>query len=810
MEYLPGFIKHKLILTTSLRIRHIVFLICFGLSVFGSISFGQNSISGVVRDYNSGETIIGAVVYDSISKKGTITNSQGYFNLEIRGQDKVVLIIKMIGYKDTVIQGFASRLQNKTFEIRSDRILNMVVVRSNKPIEERTEIGVVKIPIEQIRKLPTITGEFDILKAYQLMPGVSAGKEGTSGLFVRGGSPDQNLFLLDGMHLYYVNHIGGFVSVFDINAVNDMSLYKGGFPAKYGGRISSVMDFQMKEGNSKKFKGEIGIGLLSAKGFIEGPIKKDTTTFFLSARRSILDLFTRPFTAIASSGQAVSGYTFYDINGKLTHRFKNNGKLEFVSYFGRDKIFINSGYQDETNNFRYKFKNQIKWGNIMGQLKYTRPLTSKSFFSISGGVTRFSYNTDISARQETLSSGDELSESSVNFISGVFDALIKTSFEFYLPRSNHLTIGLEGVNHNFKPGISSKIDIGSQNYTDSAVVDNRINSQEFNFYVQNEFKIGKRVASNVGLHLNGYFVEGEFLYSLQPRVLLSYLITENLAVKAGYSRMNQNIHLLSNSGTGIPTDLWVPATANLPPEIADQYNVAFEMSVGKDIEITAEGFWKELSNLIDYKDGSNFMNIGSDWESTVTGNGKGEIIGLEFLIRKTQGKFQGWLGYTLSKNTRVFPEINNGEKFFYQYDKRHDLSVVGIYHFNDKVSLSGTWVFNTGNPITLANEKYNTLVPGVNFVGTGQSQSSNNLQEAHLYNGKNSYRLPSYHRMDLSVSLTKQKKRGTRIWNFGIYNVYNRLNPFFLYYKKIQDEVKLYQLSLFPIIPSFSYTFQFN
>lgn len=785
--------------------------ILYFIIIISSVSFGQQTVTGRVLDATSGELIIGAIVYDVISNNGTRTNNQGYFSLKVESKvDTLKVRVSMLGYKSlehSLDKDSSSVITIRLFPIDD---LNVVTVYSESPIEKRSDIGVVKIPSNQIRQLPSISGEFDILRAYQLMPGVGGGKEGTSGIYVRGGSPDQNLFIIDDIPLYYVSHIGGFVSVFDINAINDMTLYKGGFPSKYGGRISSVMDFQMKEGNSKKITGEIGLGIVSTKVFIEGPIKKDTTTFFLSARRSNLDLFSRPITLINSGSTASSGYTFYDVNTKISHKFKNGGKLQLSGYIGRDKLFVNSNSEDEVNDFKYEFDNHIKWGNFMGQIKYSKLFHQSLFMTTTLGFTQFYYNTDISSIQKTLSTGQVNAESAVNFISGVFDFIGKTDFEYYLSPSNTMRFGAEGICHFFRPGISSKQNFGNAVISDSVSENNRMLAQEVRVYFQDEIKIRKRIKAILGFHFSSYFVENRTLNSIQPRVLISFLIFKRSAIKVGYSRMNQNIHLLTNSGTGLPTDLWVPATIDLPSEISDQYNISYTQSISKSLEISVDGYWKRLQNLVDYKEGTNYLGIGNDWQSTVEGNGKGEIYGFEVLLRKRYGKFQGWLGYSWSKNKRQFDNINDGQEFYYKFDKRHDISVVGIYQINKKITLSFTWLFNSGNPITLAQQKYDVLVPGFSWTATSGGYLSNNLNEAHIYQGKNAYRLPAYHKLDVGVSFKKVKAKGTRVWSFGLYNVYNKQNPFFLYYKKENEEIKLYQLSLFPIIPSFSYTFNFN
>jgi len=589
------------------------------------------------------------------------------------------------------------------------------------------------------------------------MPGVQQGKEGTSGIFVRGGSPDQNLFILDDMPLYYVNHIGGFVSVFDANAINSMTLYKGGFPAKYGGRISSVVDFRMKEGNNKKINTEIGLGLLASKLYINGPIKKDTSSFFISARRSNLDLLTRLSDLVLEKGNYSGGYTFYDINAKYTRKLNSKSKIQFITYLGRDRIFFNYNIKDKPTDLHFKSTDEIRWGNKMAQIKYNNAITPKLFNTTTLGVTYFSYTTEISTSLKEISTEKEISKSSLNFLSSVFDVILKSDFEYFANSKHKIQFGIEGVNHIFKPGVSSSLATGDVTIGDSLTGSNKLISQEIKLYFQDRIKFTPRLFANIGLHYQTYFVQGEVLMSLQPRVLFNYNTTDKTALRLAYSRMNQNVHLLSNSGTGVPTDLWVPATKNLKPEISDQLTFALVHSINKKYEYSVEAYYKQLQNLVDYYDGSTFLYIGDDWEKVVAGNGIGTVKGVELLVKKTQGKLQGWLGYTLSKNTRQFDDINNGEEFYYKNDRRHDFSIVGFYDINERISLSATWIFSTGTPITLAQEKYDILIPGLNWnAQPGQDYITNNVSTAQIYHGKNAYRLPSYHKLDVGVSLKKK------------------------------------------------------
>ncbi len=774
--------------------------------------FSQNVLlSGYVIDKNSGENLIGARIYSKTLKKGVLTNNYGYYSISIPKNDTIEVLISYVGHQTIYRKLFLTKNTELNFELNADNILNTVTVIGKQRIENKNEISTLSIPKKQIKSLPSLAGNVDIMRAYQLMPGVQFGKEGTSGIYVRGGSPDQNLFILDDIPLYYVNHLGGFVSVFDINAVNSMTLYKGGFPAKYGGRISSVIDFRMKEGNKNKIKKEINLGVFTTSFFIEGPIKKKST-FFISLRRSNIDLFTRLISYFDNTGSEkfTAGYTFFDFNSKYTYQINKKSKLQFSTYLGQDNFFLKNKVKE--NAVKYVSKSNIKWGNKMAQLKYINNISSKLFNVSTMGITYFNYNTIKSVVKSNNNGNEILGQSSIEFKSKVFDLILKSDFDYFLNSKNKISFGIEGVNHFFTPGINSSKQIGVSSTSVNPIVNNKLIGQELKLFIQDKIKFTPRFSANLGLHFQTYFIQKAIMPSVQPRVLINYNLTEHTAIRLAYSKMNQNIHLLSNSGTGLPTDLWMPATKNLKPEMSDQFTVGFDYSFGKQFELTIESYYKTLSNLINYKEGATYLNVNGDWEDVIVGNGSGKVKGVEFLIKKNAGKFQGWIAYTWLKNTRQFDELNNGIEFYYKYDRRHDISLVGFYEINKNVSLSATWVFTTGTPITIAQNKNLVLIPSLNWNPQPGDSSfvSNNFDYSHIYNGKNSYRMPNYHKLDIAIKLTKSKPKGIRVWQFGVYNAYNRQNPFFLFYKKVDTKIKLYQVSLFPLIPSLSYTFIFN
>ncbi len=771
----------------------------------------QRSVSGFVKDKATNETVIGASVYFPKLQKTVQTNASGYFSMIYESTDSIQeLSCFSPGYKKVTLlfQAQADTLLTIYLQGILFNELEEVSVTADKT--KQPEIGLIELPVKKLKLIPMLAGEADVIKAFQLMPGVQGGKEGTSGLYVRGGSPDQNLFLLDEIPLYYVSHIGGFVSTFDPNAINSIKLYKGGFPARYSGRLSSVIDIRTKDGNAKKRSGEIAVGLLSTKFQMDGPLGKDSSlTYLISARRFNIDIFTRILSRIDSQGESSAGYTFYDLNGKLVKRYKNNSKLSLTIYNGRDKIFINaSKKKDEQNSQAYKYKSNVRWGNLMAALNYSKPLGKKAFGNLTLATTHFNYVTDVRSKYSDVGS-DELSHQSIlKFNSAVRDIILKTQVDLNQSANYTIKLGMNNIYHFFTPG---KIESSGITANDTMIGSDLVQALENNLFIENQLKLGKRLFVNLGLNATSFSLKEKTFFSLQPRFTFNWNLYKKLSFQGGYSRMNQYMHYLSNSGAGLPSDLWIPVSKALVPEVSDQFNLGFTYLSSKSkfpMAITLEGFYKNFSNLIDYEEGANLFSAEAI-ENKIVSNGKGKVYGVELLIQKSIGKTTGWIAYTLSKNTRTFEEINGGKTFPYKFDRRHSASVVISHAFTENIQLTATWVYATGNAITLAQGKYSQIDLGQYYFD--QANAGNfQLNEAHQYNGKNGFRMPAYHKLDVGINLSKKKRRGTRTWNFGIYNVYNQQNPFMLFYKKNkQQEIKLHQLTLFPIIPSVSYSFVF-
>lgn len=821
------------------------FLLLFSLFHFYNVSAQSNTytISGYVRDAASQEFLINASVADLKSKKGVITNNFGFFSLKLP-EDSVYLTVAYAGYQalqyrilldqDTSLYIDLSQFSLEEVEIVAEEVEREV---------DNTQMSAVTVPLQQIKLLPALMGEVDVIKAVQLMPGVQSGSEGSTGLYVRGGGPDQNLITLDGVPLYYVSHLGGFFSVFNADALSSVKLYKGGFPARYGGRLSSILDIRMKEGNMNKFQGEGSIGLISSKLSLQGPIRKGKTSFIVSGRRTYLDLLSRPISRIASrlatEGQETFGigYFFYDLNAKINHIFSDKDRLYFSTYLGNDKAFVNGNFNYGESEEKFKFN--LGWGNRMGALRWNHVFSDNLFSNVSANFSQYQLRTNAELTSTTTEPDTSYDETfGLDYISRVRDWGLNIDFDYYPSPSHDIKFGLHSTFHTFEPSTASIKQTGS------AALDTSIRSQidrplESFLYVEDNLKIGQRFSANVGVHLAHYYINEQSNFAIQPRLSARLRVAKDVAIKASYVQMNQFLHLLVNSGVGLPLDLWVPATEKVPMQSSWQVAGGVSASILDDqLDVSIEGYYKEMSGLVAFKEGNNFFFgglTGESWEETVETGGEGTAYGVEFLVQKKRGKTTGWLGYTLAWNWRQFDNINGGKRFRYKYDRRHDVSIVVSHQLSDRVSLAGTWVFGTGNVITLATGGYATVSDPLNpwtywrtieqanenlfipirrlFTGLGSYQNG-----AQLFNeGRNNLEMQAYHRLDLGINFTKEKKWGERTWSFGIYNTYNRLNPFAYYLDEERDwndptdegTPVLKKIALFPIIPSVSYQFKF-
>jgi outer membrane receptor protein involved in Fe transport len=673
-----------------------IFIILFVFNSILSANAQSNTItlSGIIKEQESGETLPGVSIYCDSLKSGVQTNAYGFYSLSLpKGMHRIKISALGFSKIDTLLN-FKQGLRID-FNLAQGIKLKEVVVSAEekKKISEESQMSVINIPIQQIKDIPALLGEKDVLKVIQLMPGVQKGSEGSSGIYVRGGGPDQNLIILDDATVYNAYHLFGFFSLFNGDALKSVELVKGGFPASYGGRLSSVINMQMKEGNQEKFHGEAGIGLISSRLVLEGPLLKKKSSFLISARRTYIDAFIYPFLPPDQKG----GYYFYDLNAKLNYTLTDKDRVYLSGYFGKDKFYFNSKSDG------YAMKGNLNWGNATGTLRWNHIYNGKWFSNTSAIFTN--YQLGIGSREEFDSSYFDL-----NFISAIRDYTIKHDFDYFPNNKHHIRIGATSIYHRFRP--SAVVVKGSDAASNKSKVKS-IFSNESGIYIEDDWKINGRLKANVGLRISHYFINNKSFIKPEPRVSARYTITENSSIKASYALMNQYLHLLSSTGVSLPTDLWVPATNNLKPMQSQQWAIGWAQELPKAVTLTIEGYYKKMDDISFYKEGASFLLIddpeGSEainWEKNIT-QGKGWSYGGEVLLQKEKGKWNGWIGYTLSWTYVQFDSINFGKKFFPRYDRRHDISIVNIYKFNDHIKLSCTWVYGTGNAITLPLAQYN-------------------------------------------------------------------------------------------------------
>lgn len=783
--------------------QRIYLLLAFLLAAFASVAQKKVTLSGYMRDAQSGEALIAATVYVKELEIGAQTNNYGFFSVTVPPGSYTV-IFSYVGYatRSETLQLIESRSYNAEM-INKTALQEVEVVATSRTDEnvKTTEMGTVALSVEQIKALPVIFGEVDVLKALQLMPGVQSAGEGNSGFYVRGGGPDQNLVLLDDAVVYNPGHLFGFFSVFNSDAVKNITLIKGSMPANYGGRLSSVVDVSMKEGNMKEFRAQGGIGLIASRLTVEGPIVKDKGSFVLSGRRTYIDVLTRPF---AGSGNfRGSGYFFYDANLKANFALTKKDRLYLSGYFGRDKF----QFASQSSSFRA----EIPWGNTTATLRYNRLFSDRLFMNAS-----LIYN------EYQFEFGGSQNDFALRLSSGIRDWNGKVDFDYYAANNHHFKVGANYTYHTFVPNQISGRTGDTELKPDNALVKY---AHEAGIYVQDDFELFDWLRINAGIRYSyfgqagpytrytydinqnpvdsTYYGRGDVVQSyggLEPRLNMRFSLSPTSSIKSSVVRSYQYIHLITNNGTTLPTDLWVPSTFLVRPQAAWQYSVGyFRNFLDNKLEGSVEVYYKSMKNQIEYRQGYTPNALSPEPElDYVFGNG--EAYGAEFFLNKTKGKFTGWIGYTLSWTWRRFPDLNNGERYPAKYDRRHDLSIVGTYEYNKKWTFSGVFVFGSGNAISLPTNYY--------FVEQQITPEFSKL---------NAYRLFPYHRLDLSAVYTpkpKSDKRWKSSWAFSIYNVYSRQNPYFLYVDSRGNtgqgvDVRVKQVSIFPILPSITYNFSF-
>lgn len=767
-------------------------------------SSDRYTISGYIRDAATGETLIGASIAIKGISKGISSNQYGYYSITLKkGQYK--LVTSYVGYRSD--QRDIDLLSDTSIQINLFSGVNLsqeviVTARKRDNNVKTAQMGKLSLPIEQIRAVPQFMGEVDLLKVVQLLPGIRNAGEASAGIYVRGGGADQNLIMLDDAIVYNTGHLFGFFSIFNSDAIKNLSLIKGGMPAQYGGRLSSVLDISMKEGNMQKMQAEGGIGLIASRFSIQGPIKKDKASFILSARRTYIDALTKPFIP-KSSQFSGSGYYFYDLNAKMNYTFSEKDRLYISGYFGRDVFdFVNGRQSLDVN---------IPWGNATGTIRWNHVFNRKLFSNTT--LVYNDYNFNFTAAQNNFE---------VGLSSGIRDWTVKQDYDFY-PYANHkIKFGGQYTFHRFTPSVVS----GRQDSIEFNPQNAQVKfAREYALYVQDDWEVSPKFQVNMGLRFSGFtqvgpykiyekdingnrtdsleFAKGNSVKTyagLEPRLTLRYSIDENTSVKGSVTRNMQYIHLVSNAGTTLPTDIWVPSTYRVKPQVSWLYAAGlFKNFKNNMYETSLEVYYKGMQNQIEYEEGYTPTTL-EDTENFFT-FGKGWSYGSELFINKLRGRLTGWIGYTLSWTWRRFPNLNEGLKYPAKYDRRHDLSIVGIYNLNDRWKLSANFVYGTGNATTLPQRFY--------LMGGILSQE---------YSRINAYRLPAYHRLDVSAVYTpvrNQKRKWKTEWVFSIYNLYSRQNPYFIYFDQegnpVNGDLKVQakKVSIFPIIPSVTWNFKF-
>ena len=776
--------------------------IYFNIIIFVAISLQaqKHTISGFVSDSITGEKLIYATIYEKYSQNFTTTNNFGFYSFSVAQQDSIEIIVSFIGYDSYSIK--QKIYENSEINVKLPPFSNQIkkiIVRAST----NTNLSSIRLTAGQLSKIPTLGSEQDLLKAFQLMPGVMQGIEGKSNMYVRGGSSDQNLILLDDIPLYSIEHLGGFFSVFNNDAINSVRLYKGDFPANYGGRLSSIMDIRMKDGNMKKFGGTFSVGVLSTKMFFEGPIIIDKASFILSFRRSFLDVFLTPYFLIFEGDYF--NYHFYDFNSKINYKISDNNIVNLSIYSGTDKS--KNGYLSGTlKNFDSNF-DKMKGGNILTSLKWRHVYNQKLFSNITASYTRFNYSFNNFAKEYYNST--LIRKNITDLSSRISDFSLKTNFEFSVFNSWKINFGANYTKHIFKPtNVYYYLEEESIINYDTTFYTQQLNADEISFYAENKIKILNFLNINIGFRENIYKIDSSTFFSHEPRVNLVFFPFKKLSFKTSYTKSSQNIHMLIIDDNAFFKNLWIPTTSYLPPEKAEQYSFSATAKFNNNYKIETEIYYKKMTNLVVFTTKSLWNNI-TDIENNTQKKGIGISYGLEFLFSKKTGLLTGWISYGYSRSFRQFQNINGGNTYPYEFDRPHDFKIFTNYKINDNLNISAVWLFQSGRPINFPVGYYNSVTTNEFDFDNGVPLFNNSNIE--LYTEKNSIRMKPYHRLDITINWSKQKKKSTRIWSFGIYNVYSRLNPMYYYFRYDNDTNtrKLYQYSLFPIIPSLSYSLKF-
>lgn len=779
--------------------KYFFLLLWFQLFFLNIAPAQSRIISGFVQDAATGERLPGANIFLPATKFGIQTNSYGFFSIKLPEQNNNVEV-SYLGYQAQKIELPSSGDTSLMVKLLPQSIeIGEVTIDAHKHNMSTQRVGSISLSTSRVEKIPVILGERDLLKAYQLLPGVQSGIEGTSGMVVRGSDPGQNLILLDGVPVYNASHLFGVFSVFNTDAIKSSTLIKGAFPARFGGRVSSVLDIRMKEGNNQEFKGVVSIGLISSRIFLEGPLLREKTSFMFSARRSYIDLLLNPYQRVLYQNKSLMAYSFYDINLKLNHIVNEKNRLYASIYTGNDHYQGKTSYTDTYLSQQHKQLNGFDWGNLTSTLRWNLQPGPKMFINTTLIYSKYAFHTR--NHFQTINTQDKkniLKDVDVKFTSGIKDYGANIDVNYQIGLTHQLQFGAVFSTHEFTPGsnIADFNQLGQLLKADTIDHQQILTNNELAVYFEDEWSVTTRLKVEAGLRYTAFFLKETNYQHIEPRLFVMYLTGTESWLGMAYSRISQHIHLLTNSSIGFPSDQWLPVTPNIKPIVADHFNITFQKSLGKGYQLHTEGFIKSTENVLEYVENANMKE---NWKDIVE-QGRGQAYGVEFLLKKETGKLTGWLAYTWSKSDRQFDKINNGKVFPYKYDRRHDFKIALTYPLTAKSDFGANWVFTTGHAVTLpldmyyAPNSFNMIFNEYNYNG-----------EIFTYSERNNFRMPAYHRLDLSLNIHKTLRYYQRTISIGLYNAYARHNA--MYYDFYDG--KLRSIGVLPIVPSINYVARF-
>ncbi|MEZ4702255.1 MAG: TonB-dependent receptor [Rhodothermales bacterium] len=786
----------------------------------------KSTLSGYVRDVASGESLIGAAVFDIDRKVGATSNAYGFYSLTLPA-GPARLVVSYLGFDPVAFDLDLAADRELNIELSPSSIsLDTLLVEAarSEALETTTQMSVSRVPVEQILSMPALLGEVDVMRAIQMLPGVQSGNEGSTGLYVRGGSPDQNLILIDGAPVYNASHLFGFLSVFNADAIRNVQLTKGGFPARYGGRLSSVLEMSMKEGNERVYSGQFAVGVVSAHALLEGPLVRNRSSFMVAARRSFVDLFT------ASLLTDQPRYYLYDVNAKVNYTFSRRDRVYGSFYTGNDVFH-------QTQRSEYSAPNTadgtltdvtnsgLVWGNTLATFRWNHLFSNRLFSNVLVLHSDYHFRISEEERLALTRAGSTVTDRSLlRYASGVRDVSTRIDFEYQPAPAHYVRFGASGTLHRYLTGALQyrEQQVGEVARDTSLIAAPRVAAGEFQVYAEDDWTVGPRASVNAGVHASAFDVQDGGYASVEPRLSFRFSLAERWSVKASFAAMTQYLHLLTNAGLGLPTDLWVPSTTLVRPQRSQQTALGLAHTMRGGYEVSIESYYKRMSHLIEYREGASFLGVGKGWEQNVT-SGEGRSYGVEWFLQKKTGRTTGWLGYTLAWSDRAFEALNFGRTFPYKFDRRHDLAITLAHDLTRRWRLSGSWVYGSGNAITLPTARY--LADGIRIFELPNSASIDNNTQYDYIERRNGLRMRAYHRLDLGVEYTWQKRRVKQAWSASVFNVYNRQNPFFYYRDddyvlaagdggpgdglNVITKSQIKQQSLFPIIPSVSYRLSF-